>query len=88
VFQWIVEHRGIPLAAAVDTGDQLEGWFAYPEDAVLKELKAILPGLDCEESSFTPSYPVALPGCIHPKTGVISLLTYMGATRPALQASI
>lgn len=51
------------LRAVVDTaGKSLHGWFDYPSDSQLAELRIILKELKCDTAMFTPSQAVRLPG--------------------------
>jgi hypothetical protein len=61
IFQWM---RGfMRLRAVVDTaGKSLHGWFEYPCDEYVKELRVILPALGCDEALFKASQPCRLPG--------------------------
>jgi hypothetical protein len=61
VIQWL--RLSMRLRAVVDTGGKsLHGWFEYPNDAALTELKAILPTLGCDPALFKASQPCRLPG--------------------------
>jgi hypothetical protein len=61
IFQWM---RGfMRLCAVVDTaGKSLHGWFDYPSDEWIAELRVILPALGCDEALFKASQPCRLPG--------------------------
>jgi hypothetical protein len=61
IFQWM---RGfMRLRAVVDTaGKSLHGWFEYPCEEYVKELRVILPALGCDEALFKASQPCRLPG--------------------------
>jgi hypothetical protein len=61
LFRWC--RQFMRLRAIVDTGGKsLHGWFDYPADDVVAELKAILPALRCDPALFKPSQPCRLPG--------------------------
>jgi hypothetical protein len=65
VFKWLRDEVKLPLVAIVDTaGKSLHGWFAYPPDHLLEELKLILPELGCDPALFKASQPVRLPGVL------------------------
>ncbi len=65
VFRWLRDGVGMRLAAIIDTaGKSLHAWFDYPEEAVVDELKVMLPVLGCDPKLFTPSQPVRLPGAL------------------------
>lgn len=61
IFQWM---RGfMRLRAVLDTaGKSLHGWFEYPPEESLAELRVILPALGCDEALFKASQPCRLPG--------------------------
>lgn len=62
VFKWLQKH--LPLHAIVDTaGKSLHGWFDYPEENQLAELKIMLPSMGCDPALFKPSQPCRTPGC-------------------------
>ena len=55
--------QSLRLRAVVDTaGKSLHGWFDYPSDSQLAELRIILKELKCDTAMFTPSQAVRLPG--------------------------
>ena len=61
VFNWC--RQFMKLRAIVDTGGKsLHGWFNYPNQEVLDELKIILSALQCDPAMFNPSQPVRMPG--------------------------
>ena len=61
VFEWM--RSFMRLRAVVDTGGKsLHGWFSYPDDAALAELRVILPALGFDEALFKASQPCRLPG--------------------------
>jgi hypothetical protein len=77
VFKWLKDDCGLPLVAIVDTaGKSLHGWFQYPaDDAMVKNLKLVLPALGCDPKLFTPSQPVRLPGAL--RDGKYQKLVYL-----------
>jgi hypothetical protein len=65
------------MRAVVDTGGKsLHGWYDYPTSAALKELKAILPALKCDDALFQPAHTCRLPGPLR-DTGRRQHLTYL-----------
>lgn len=63
VFRWLKERCGLRLRAVVDTGGKsLHGWFDFPQDDELADLRLVLPELECDPKLFTASQPVRLPG--------------------------
>jgi hypothetical protein len=61
IFNWMREF--MRMRAMVDTaGKSLHGWFDFPSDACLAELRVILPALGCDEALFKASQPCRLPG--------------------------
>ena len=55
--------RYMRLRAIVDTaGKSLHGWFDYPGDEVIEELRVVLRVLDCDPAMLKASQPVRLPG--------------------------
>jgi hypothetical protein len=61
VFMWM--RNFMRLRAVVDTaGKSLHGWFEYPTQEELAELRVILPALGCDEALFKASQPCRLPG--------------------------
>lgn len=63
IFRFLRDNVGLPLIAVVNTGGKsLHGWFRYPDEKTLQELKAILPQLGCDPKMFTASQPARLPG--------------------------
>jgi hypothetical protein len=77
IFRWLHEKVGLKLRAIVDTaGKSLHGWFDFPAEAVLEDLKLVLPGLGCDPKLFTASQPVRLPGAI--RDGKYQRLVWLG----------
>jgi len=65
VFRWLKEEVKLNLRAIVDTaGKSLHGWFDYPADEIVADLKLVLPQLGCDPKLFTASQPVRLPGAV------------------------
>jgi hypothetical protein len=61
IFQWM--RAFMRLRAVVDTaGKSLHGWFEYPPEECLAELRVILPALGCDEALFRAAQPCRLPG--------------------------
>jgi len=61
VFGWM--RQFMRLRAVVDTaGKSLHGWFEFPSDAALAELRVILPAMECDDALFKASQPCRLPG--------------------------
>ncbi len=61
VFRWCQQF--LRLRAIVDTaGKSLHGWFDFPPENILAELKIILPALGCDPALFRPAQPCRLPG--------------------------
>jgi len=59
------EEVKLNLRAIVDTaGKSLHGWFDYPADEIVADLKLVLPQLGCDPKLFTASQPVRLPGAV------------------------
>ena len=64
VFRYLIE-CGMKLVAVVDTaGKSLHGWFEYPGDEALDELRLLLPALKCDPKMLTASQPARLPGAM------------------------
>jgi hypothetical protein len=64
VFRYLVA-SGMKLRAVVDTaGKSLHGWFEYPGDEMLEELRLLLPALKCDPKMLTASQPARLPGAM------------------------
>ena len=62
VFKWM--QLNFTLRAIVDTaGKSLHGWFDYPGEKQLAELKIMLPAMGCDPALFKPSQPCRVPGC-------------------------
>lgn len=65
VFKWLRDEVKLPLVAIVDTaGKSLHGWFKYPPEHLVDELKLILPELGCDPALFKVSQPVRLPSAM------------------------
>ncbi len=78
VFRWLREAVGLPLRAVVDTGGKsLHGWFDFPSEFILAELKLILPELECDPKLFTASQPVRMAGMIRPEKGNLQRLLFL-----------
>ncbi len=78
VFRWLREAVKLPLRAVVDTGSKsLHGWFDFPSEVVLAELKLILPELGCDPKLFTASQPVRMAGMIRPEKGTLQRLLFL-----------
>ena len=61
VFNWM--RAFARLRAVLDTGGKsLHGWFDFPAEQELRELRVILPALGCDPALFTASQPCRLPG--------------------------
>jgi hypothetical protein len=70
VFGWLVQEKNMVLQAIVDTGNKsLHGWFTFPDDKLLETLRWMLPKMKCDNSLFTASQPVRLPGILRGDTG-------------------
>jgi hypothetical protein len=68
VIQWC--RLFMRLKAVVDTGGKsLHGWFEYPSEAALEQLKIILPQLGCDRALFKASQPCRLPGAWREEKG-------------------
>jgi hypothetical protein len=77
VFRWLMG-RDLRLRAVVYSGKRsLHGWFDYPGDADIRELKAILHGLQCDPSTLRASQPVRFAGRKRKDTGNIQKLLYL-----------
>lgn len=77
VFRWLREGIGMALCAVVDTGSRsLHGWFARPDAATLRELRAVLPALACDGAVLRDTQPVRLPGCLRPGKATRQALLY------------
>ena len=75
IFRWLEQAVGLHLRAVVDTaGRSLHGWFEYPPDDILEELKIMLPALGCDPKMFGSSQPCRLPGGL--REGRIQRLIY------------
>ena len=65
IFRWLEKYKSMQLRAVVDTaGKSLHGWFDYPPPELVKELKIVLPELECDKALFGASQPCRLPGAI------------------------
>ena len=65
VFRWMREKVNLRLRCIVDTaGKSLHGWFEFPVEAELDELKVVLPEFGCDPKMFTASQPCRLPGAL------------------------
>ena len=65
VFRWMREKVKLRLRCIVDTaGKSLHGWFEFPAEAELDELKVVLPEFGCDPKMFTASQPCRLPGAL------------------------
>jgi hypothetical protein len=63
IFRWLDQKVELPLRAVVDTaGKSLHGWFDYPPDHILADLKIMLPVMGCDPKMFGASQPCRLPG--------------------------
>jgi hypothetical protein len=63
VFRWLDAAVRLRLRAVVDTGGKsLHGWFDYPNQQVLAQLRKWLPRLGCDPALFNPAQPCRLPG--------------------------
>lgn len=63
VFRWLREK--MELRAIIDTaGKSLHGWFIYPPEDLLEQLKVMLPAMGCDKALFKPSQPCRLPGAL------------------------
>jgi hypothetical protein len=75
VLKWL--SKILRMRAVIDTGGKsLHGWFEYPDDKAFKELKAILPGLGCDDALFQQAHTCRLPGPLR-DTGRRQHLTYL-----------
>ena len=76
IFKWLRDEVGLTLRAVVDTaGKSLHGWFEMPKEAVVKQLKIILPQLGCDKGLFTASQPCRIPGAL--RDGKYQKLIYL-----------
>jgi hypothetical protein len=76
IFKWLKDAVELELVAVVDTaGKSLHGWFAYPEDYEVEDLKLVLPAYGCDPKLFTASQPVRLPGAL--RDGKFQTLIYV-----------
>ena len=64
VFRYLV-HCDMKLVAVVDTaGKSLHGWFEYPGDEEMENLRLLLPALKCDPKMLTASQPARLPSAM------------------------
>lgn len=76
VFRWLRNKVGLSLRCIVDTaGKSLHGWFDFPPEAELDDLKIILPELGCDPKMFTATQPCRLPGAL--RNGRYQRLVYV-----------
>lgn len=76
IFKWMKDKVRLNLRAVVDTaGKSLHAWFDYPAEAVVEELRLVLPELGCDPKLFTASQPVRLPGAL--RDGKYQKLVYL-----------
>ena len=67
VFRWLRDVVRLPLVAVVDTASRsLHGWFIRPDAETLRDLKAVLPAMQCDGAVLRDTQPVRLPGCQRP----------------------
>lgn len=79
VFQWMIA-QGHRLRAVVDTaGKSLHGWFDFPGEDQLPQLKWDLTELGCDPAMFGASQPCRLPGALRPETQRFQKLIYIHA---------
>lgn len=65
VFRWLKEGFGLRLRIVVDTaGKSLHGWFDYPAERELEQLKTFLPAIGCDPALFNSSQPCRLAGAV------------------------
>ena len=63
IFRWMKDQCGLHLRCIVDTGGKsLHGWFDFPTEDELADLKIILPELGCDPKMFNATQPCRLPG--------------------------
>ncbi len=85
IFKWLRDEVGLTLRAVVDTaGKSLHGWFDMPKEAIVKQLKIILPQLGCDKGLFTASQPCRIPGAL--RDGKYQKLIYLDKTAKARTA--
>lgn len=78
VFRWMRDKAGLSLRAVVDTGGKsLHGWFDYPAEAGMADLRLILPEWDCDPKLFTPSQPVRLAGAFRAEKNAWQKLLFL-----------
>lgn len=78
IFRWMKEKARLRLRAIVDTGGKsLHGWFDYPGEAEMADLRLILPEWDCDPKLFTPSQPVRLAGAFRAEKSVWQTLLFL-----------
>ncbi len=87
IFKWLRDEVGLTLRAIVDTaGKSLHGWFDMPKEAIVKQLKIILPQLGCDKGLFTASQPCRLPGTL--RDGKYQKLIYLDKSSKARTAML
>ncbi len=78
IFRWLKEQARLRLRAIVDTGGKsLHGWFDYPGEAEMADLRLILPEWDCDPKLFTPSQPVRLAGAFRTEKNAWQTLLFL-----------
>lgn len=78
VFRWLREEAELRLRAIVDTGGKsLHGWFDDPNPDEWKDLRLVLPELQCDPKLFTPSQPVRLPGAFRGESSRFQQLLFI-----------
>lgn len=76
VFQWL-RVKGLTLRMVVFSGNHsLHGWFDWPVNEDIKELRIMLHGLQCDPSTTRSSQPVRLPGHMR-ENGNLQRLLYL-----------
>lgn len=84
IFRWLNIQAGLRLRAIVDTGGKsLHGWFDYPGEAEISDLRLILPELDCDPKLFTPSQPVRLAGAFRSEKNAWQKLLFLDSKEDA-----
>ena len=82
IFKWLRDEVGLNLRAVVDTANKsLHGWFDFPKQAVLDELRIILPQLGCDAGLFKESQPCRIPGAL--RDGKYQKLVFLDKTPQA-----
>lgn len=78
VFRWMKEQANLRLRGIVDTGGKsLHGWFDYPGEAEMADLRLILPEWDCDPKLFTASQPVRLAGAFRAEKNAWQTLLFL-----------